>query len=129
MMTRVPTDAGPTSRAERRLRAAGARASSVRSTAWRELVTSDALIGFILALVAWPGSRIELFNISGLYGWQSALAMATHSGRLVSTPAGWTVNWNTALVANGAYTVTAVAYDNDGRATPSPPVSVSVHNP
>ena len=80
MMTRVPTDAGPTSRAERRLRAAGARASSVRSTAWRELVTSDALIGFILALVAWPGSRIELFNISGLYGWQSALAMATHSG-------------------------------------------------
>lgn len=45
-----------------------------------------------------------------------------------STPSGWVVDWNTALVANGAYTVAAVAYDDDGRATQSAPVSVTVRN-
>ena len=59
--------------------------SAVRSINWRQLVTSDALIGFLLAVLAWPGSTSDLFNISGAYGWQSALAMATHSGMQFGT--------------------------------------------
>jgi len=49
-------------------------------------------------------------------------------GTAVPTQYGWLFGWNTATVANGAYSLRSVAYDPTGASAPSPAVAIIVAN-